>query len=297
MADAFQPTFRQPLGSVLAKPNDRLGPVLSAISGGGGGDYVADAVSNDATAYLSATLATPAGRALSWCYFAKFTNRGVDNKNMVPFSFGNDPDFFGANSGYSTAYTNISAYDVGGPRDMATGFDITHNVSFDEIAFDTDVDAYSFGQWVFIAGAIDTDHPNGEKIYCMRVNDSVWIQGEGEASDGSGGAFDILFAGAFEIFRVVDFGGGEQFRCFGDFADLTIIPNQYIDWSDSATTQLFRTVAGKPVDPSVAAAALGLNNSNSFRLFGGSAGWIAQAALLGLTITGSLPDASTSPSD
>lgn len=145
--------------------------------------------------------------------------------------------------------------------------------------------------WANYIMAAQTDLPAGQKILKLYVND---IDVSNTFSDG-GPSFNIATNGL--EFWIGDDGQGSPFT--GDLSDVRIFPGvNLLSGGDIpvANRRLFIDANGKPVDPSVATAALG--TSGAILLSGDSTSFGTNQGDGGtFTTTGTLTNASTSPSD
>lgn len=148
--------------------------------------------------------------------------------------------------------------------------------------------------WVCVIGSIDANAARKGKIYLGDVD----VTDAAQWNDNSGGnTYPFTVASNGLMFRF----GDDDFGNFwaGDFADWRIMPGvSLLNGSGDipeATRRLFIDADGKPVDPAVTTAALGAPRI----LFSGDQTTFATNQGTGgvFTLTGSLTNASTSPSD
>ncbi len=248
--------------------NTMIEEINAFVSGGGG--YHADAVSFDGTSYLSIASLT-----------------ATDSGN-----FGQAFWVKAAFSGGSETIWQVDPVDTftSGGFLLAGNSNLTLKNGGDSISANS-TSATADGAWHCVVMAGATNHADGSKklkIYVDRVDvTAVWIDGQP--------AFILLFNG------LPLFAGDDSFAegLVGDIADLRIAPGQ--DWFtgadiSSATLDLFQdAITLKPVDPAVATLALG----DPAVLFSGDATTFGTNQGTGgtFTLTGSLTNASTSPSD
>jgi len=146
------------------------------------------------------------------------------------------------------------------------------------------------GEWHHCIFAANTNHALGSRVLKFYVDD-VGITPTPSADFGI--AFKAAFNGVNHVF------GSDGFDFFtGDIADFRLFIGPVILVAGDiplATRRLFIDADGKPVAPSVATATLGAGDI----LFSGGASAFGTNQGTGgaFTITGSLTDASTSPSD
>lgn len=239
------------------------------VPAGGGGDYTASAVHFDGSAWLgcNSLVATDNG-LLSFVFWEKIAAADYSAATILV----SDPNAFetyvvgtasGANRSFQ-ARVNDGGANTGGPDAIGAGFPPD--------------------QWNCVIVTLDSQAGTG-KVY------------RGDTDVSAGWAADTGFSGAFNglpFFVGGDGGGGTT----GDFADIRIMPGVSLlttgDISE-ATRRLFIDAGGKPVNPAVATAALGApcilfsGNAAAFPTNQGTGG--------AFTLTGSLTNASSSPSD
>lgn len=138
--------------------------------------------------------------------------------------------------------------------------------------------------WHNIMFSVQTNLGAGSKILQLYADDAV-VTG-GTVGD-FGAAFLMTFNG--KSFYIGQDTFGVNFT--GDMADFWMAPGVFTDWSVTANRRKFISAAGKPVDPSgfPASALLFSGDATTFGTNQGTGG--------AFTATGSLTNASTSPSD
>jgi hypothetical protein len=147
----------------------------------------------------------------------------------------------------------------------------------------------SAGVWLPLLVSADSNHAQGAKVVQMYLGDSNVLD-VAQTVD-SGPAFDMVFNGLSYFFG--SDAAGDTLTA--DVADVRIDPGRFVDFSVEANRRLFIGANGKPVDPAVATASLGI----PVILFSGDATGFAvnQGTGGAFTLTGALTNASTSPSD
>ena len=256
-------------------PVRRKGKKMLILGGsGGGGGYHADAVHFDGSTYISTGSLTAANNAF---FSFSFWTKAEDNADIVYVS---DP---------SGSYNNYGEIATGAFPDSVTNFFLGDGTS----QLLTATDNYDESLWTHFIGSFDVGHDGNNKVGVIYINDVFHVSG---GSGGSGPAFNLAF-NALPFF-LGDDGFGDPF--IGDMADVRIMPGvSLLDGGGDiplATRRLFIDGSGKPVDPSVATATLGAPGAI---LFSGNASTFATNQGTGgiFTTTGTLTNASTSPSD
>lgn len=253
-----------------------LGIKASAQNSAGGGGYTASAVHFGGAASLDrAAIACTDNGLFSAVYWFK-----------IPAS-ANDFDILWAaitpNSGY--AYSNI----------RLSGGTFFPSCAFNEGAFvfDCDTSALAFDVWHSIILSCDTNKTAGNKLAKVYIDDVAAVLTRTDA----GAAFSSAMNGA--PFHIGDDGFGDP-PVIMDFAEARFLPGvSLLDGSNDipeATRRLFVSASNKPVDPAIATAALGFAGA---MLFSGDASTFGTNQGTGgaFTLTGSLTNASSSPSD
>lgn len=146
------------------------------------------------------------------------------------------------------------------------------------------------GEWIWLGFSVDAGHPSGERISVAYQND-VDLQ-ISPVNDGTDAGIDpITTAISGHSMTVLSSGSTSPLDC----ADFIMWVDQQIDFSVEANRRKFIDASGKPVDPAGAVAEFGApiclfsGNSSTFATNQGSGG--------AFTLTGSLTNAGTSPSD
>ena len=139
--------------------------------------------------------------------------------------------------------------------------------------------------WHNILVAIDTNHLSGAKIAQVYVDDVI-VTGSWTTDHAS--TCTALMAGL--KFAVPDT-TEDTLVYIGDMADVWVAPDAFLDFSVEANRRKFISASGKPVNPSgfPASAVLFSGNASTFGINQGTGG--------AFTLTGTLTNAGTSPSD
>lgn len=260
----------------LALPARAQLPLTGAGSGVvGGGAYHASAVHFDGTsASLHIASLSSTDNAFSslvfWIRAAAFTA----NKIVCVTS----PELFFTN------YVQIF------PSDGSIAYNAASGDGASVLEADSISPVFTPDTWACVIATADTNHPAGQKISKVYIGDTdiscTFLD--------SNPAFTIGTNGL--SFFLGDDGGGNSFAF--DMADFRFMPGISLLTAGNipeATRRLFIDAGGKPVDPAVATAALGTpavlfsGNATTFGTNQGNGG--------AFTPTGSLTNASTSPSD
>jgi hypothetical protein len=147
--------------------------------------------------------------------------------------------------------------------------------------------------WHSLIVSVDTNQPAGQKVAVSYLDDALWPY-EGTVDD-----IEAAFVMPFNGREFFVFDDGFSDGVTGEFADYAIYCGKALHEVDGtisvATRRLFVTADNKPVDPAVAAAVLGAPTC----LFSGDAtSFVTNQGNGGaFTLTGSLTNATTSPSD
>lgn len=254
------------------------GTNVSAIGipsgGGGGGGYTASAVNFDGTGvYLSnAALTAVDSSSVSWSYWFKASA----TDGMVQWVV--DPD---------GNYSNDSNISGGtGHTDVNFEFNDDNGNSLGINYFD-----FTRGDWHSVIVSVDTNHAEGLKVAAAYLDGVLWTP---DSIDDASAAFLPAIAGLPFFFGDDSFGDGYV----GDFADFRfMVGTSLLSGSTipDATLRLFIDADGKPVDPATATATLG---TPTILFTGNAAAFVTNHGSGGaFTLTGSLTNASTSPSD
>ncbi len=253
-------------------------PPLPITDGGGGGEYVAQAVHFDGDAVLeNEALSCTQNQFFSFSFWS-LVAVGVSGFNSV--LWGVDPenlfasgDVFAGAGGASSGEYYYFVGNAGGDYlklDQATGFPI--------------------GPWTHVCGSMNTLLQTASMVV-----DGVLQTTEVNLTSGGSAFSDAAFNGLSFYFGSDTFPGD---RFIGDVVDPWFAPGQYIDFSDPANVAKFRDpVTGKPVflgnngqvPTGTAPAVFFSGDASTFGTNLGSGG--------DFTLTGSLTNASTSPSD
>ncbi|PWJ93532.1 hypothetical protein C8D77_101211 [Mesorhizobium loti] len=260
------------------------GAIASAANigaGGGGAPYVAQAVHFDGSAQLvsSAPLAgisTP--------------SRGILSVWWKTAETGSDFRFLATNAGYNFELDwpfdpNLVAQDMIlnlNDADFTNQFSFFPNTSF----------LYPLSGWMNLLIAWDTNFPAGQKLFECAVNGALIDHSVLTVNDAHD-AFDVDYSGIFTAFG----NAADGYIPKGDVVDFYFAPGQYLDLTDPAKIAKFVEADGKPVflgsDGSIptgtAPAIFFSGDASSFATNKGTGG--------AFTPTGSLTNASTSPSD
>lgn len=249
--------------------------VIADTGGGGGGDYIAKAVHFDGTAWLvnDALTATDNG-FVSWTGFLKFVNNSGNSTFAVV-----DPD---------NSYT--TSWNYSGSSPIKYYADLESADASASIHVQTHDGSPVADVWHSIVGTAETDFASGQKrgkLYIDRIDVTELVD--------SDAAFTLAFNGLPFWFGNDDSASGATFDC----ADVRFITGvSFLSAGDIPveTLDLFVTADNKPVDPAVATAALGAAGAV---LFSGDATTFGTNQGTGgsFTLTGSLTNATTSPSD
>lgn len=150
--------------------------------------------------------------------------------------------------------------------------------------------AVSSGIWINYLISADSDHDGGSKVIYSYLND---VQYATDSIINAGTAFDMVFNGLKSVVGS-DLGGS---NLKADIADLWIAPGQFLDFSVESNRRKFIDATGKPVDlgsdgstPTGTAPRIFFSGDyTDFPVNQGTGGTF--------TLTGTLTNASTSPSD
>jgi hypothetical protein len=267
-------------GSALTSSPDAL-LAASVDAAGGDGPYVAKAISVDGVTELFIdSLACTDNGNFSMSGWFKMAEVPSDARNIFvsdPNNQYNNFAFIGQARGDDTTLGNLGA-------ELWVGVDETKS------AIEFDADCFSGGAWHHVLMSFEMNHPNGEKLYKVFVDDVDIADTNPSPDQGIAG---IALINALQIYIFGDGSGGNGF--VGDVADLWIAPGvSLFDGSTipEATRRTFISADGKPVDPTgfPSAACLFSGDADSFGAnqgTGGAASW-----------TGGTPtNATTSPSD
>jgi hypothetical protein len=235
-------------------------------------DYHADAVHFDGSTWLrNAALAATDNGSLSMSFFYRISS--LQGYAVIWYV---DPE---------NTYTSGSAFDDS--SGLYAGLWFVDGGNTDNFAIDGNGNVGAFDEWHFAVFSLSSQTGEG-KFYLDRVDVTNFVQEQGLP-------FSAIFNG------LPLFVGGDSFPGDGviaDIADLRIAPGQ--NWLTDgdiapATFDLLCTSDNKPVDPAIATAALGV----PAMLFSGDASTFATNQGTGgaFTTTGTLTNASTSPSD
>lgn len=252
------------------------GIIAAATGGGGPAPYHADAVHFDGSAWLSIAnliAASPRNFAMSiWVKMASLDDNPFSPLLVVSPEVLYDP-LIAIEAGTGT--TNQFYYDCAPIPGALKGYSNDNTI----VAV----------QWMNLKISANSDHPVNEKIVQLYLGD---VDVLGDVVD-AGDAFDMVFTG-LPLFLFSDSVGS---NFVGDAADTWIAPGQFIDFSVEANRRKFIDVNGKPVD-------LGADGSTPtgtappMFFSGNAAGFPTNKGTGGVfTLTGSLTNASTSPSD
>jgi hypothetical protein len=252
---------------------------MSSVAGAGGGGYVAQAVHFDgATSLLCNSLTATDNAFVSFSFWMR---RDKAVGAAAPILWAADAD-------------DNQAYVLGINLDGGTGGNI-NLVTFSLPGFSDRYHVKSAAPgddvWVHFVGCVDTNHDSGSrhgKIYMDDVDVTVVYTDLG-----------VAFTQAYNGYDFLLFSDGFASKFTGDIADMRVMPGtSLLDGSGDipeATRRLFIDADGKPVNPAIATAALG----EPCILFSGDASTfiVNQGTGGSFTLTGTLTDAATSPSD
>lgn len=250
----------------------------SAGSGGGGGDYHADAVHFGGDASFHIDSLTAPGDDTGFCSFSLWVKMtGAHVAEGLPLWVSNPEDVYDMSSGpqgASPIWASTFA-DATGTNDMTVN-------TIGAGAFPTDT-------WVNVLVSCQTNLGVASKILQVYLNDTAYTFNIGDVH----GAFLMTFTGfSFWV-------GDDSFGDFitADMADFWCAPGVFIDFDVEANRRKFIDDSGKPVY-------LGANGeiptgTSPSVFFSGDATTFGNNLGTGGTFTaaGSLTDASTSPSD
>lgn len=251
-------------------------PVFIPSEGGGGGEYVAEAVHFDGATQLA---------------IASLANAGGANTDKFSVAFWVRPT--GESSGAffaSDPAATYGAYSYLGNSDAYVGLEDSSFTNIRSRLFGAGVSEYI---WLFCISTGDMSSRKMASFTCQARNISSSNSGSDNDDIGTD-PFVFSLQGLPFVF------GGDTFQfAIADVADVRIMPGvSLLDESDqisAETLALFIDENGKPVDPSVATAALGApcilfsGNATTFVTNQGTGG--------AFTLTGTLTNATTSPSD
>ena len=159
----------------------------------------------------------------------------------------------------------------------------------DFLAGNSPTGAWTAATWVNVAVSVKTNLSAGNKLQ------KVVASGTNQTPIGGVSDTDPSFAIDYSAQTLAIPDDPLDASLFtGDMADFQLWLGQYIDWSDAGN--LSKVISGgKPVNPTIAAAAFG---AQTVLLSGDAAAFATNQGTGGaFTLTGSLTDASTSPSD
>lgn len=257
------------------------GFALGKAGGGGGGDYVAKAVSFDGGTVIKLTdqavgLAANSPTGL-WACWVK----------------GND--IFNSSSNPAFAYSlGSDAFDIKNALGVQNGIGTDWASSPDYVdAFGSNNNSNPIpgDRWVLLMYSWDMNHAPGSRVIQLYYEDEAQTSTI-EYDDGA--AFSIDYSDTGWVF-FGPFDNDAAIKC--DAADFQLwLGGDFVDLSVEANRRAIISASGKPVDPAVAAARFGSQkilfsgDASTFATNGGSGG--ATSMLIG-TIT----NATTSPSD
>lgn len=263
--------WRFPFRDALGKKRRRF-PVDVSVGDSGDDGYQANAVHFDGSTALSIASLTAPG-----------DNTGLFTCSMwLKVSQNNfDDGFVWWVCDPNGNYTILSGPEMGSNQ-WATGLD--------DLGAITSGAPLSAGTWMNLLISAQTDKAIGQKVMQIYINDALATY---TPTDISAGAFLLTFNGREFWFA------GDPFDQYaeGDAADIWIAPGQFIDFSVEANRRKFISANGKPVDlgadgstpTGTAPAVFFSGNASGFAINKGTGG--------DFTLTGSLTNASTSPSD
>lgn len=276
MASVCRPICRPLVQGLVLPADSKDGPALAGGSGGGGDSYVAEAVHLDGSAYLSraAGLAIDSPLLLYSRWFKR--QAGV---NSTLYFWVHDPEGNYMSSDGQASVGNGGAINIG----------LLSNDFAGNLATDTDGSAVSEGAWHNLLIAAKMDEAAGQKTLAIYLDDVAYDA----AIVDNNASFSIDFDGVPLFFFTDTFGVAFT----GDMADVYFAPGQFLDLTVEANRRKFIDANGKPVD-------LGADGSTPTGtapavFFSGDASGFATNKGTGgaFTLTGSLTNASTSPSD
>jgi len=230
-------------------------------AGGGGGGYVAKAVHFDGATWLrNASLTATNSSQCTWSGWAKGT---IDTATKYMFDF--DPAGFE----FGPTFSNANFFQFWPATDGAT-----------DIEFTSDGLVWIDDKWNHIFGYVDTNHPAGEKIIAIFFNG---VQITGTIAD-TADAFVIPFA---NVVALPDTTEDRPVEFAGDMCDWWVGPGVL----ETDITVFRDPVTGKPKNPSgfPSGAILFSGDATGFPVNQGTGG--------AFTLTGTLTNATTSPSD
>ncbi len=269
-----------------------ISPALLAArpAGGGGGGYTAKAVHFDGATWLrNGSLVATDSNFFSFSYWFKNSDLATANMNCG-LTFVVDPE-----GGYTTDLDNrgvipTPTINLGMGLLNAAG---TLGVTTSIIDPNTTAPPVTDTSWHHLLFSGETGLASGSNVRSFWFDDVDMTH-----LDSDQGPFQMAFNGLSFWFGADNFGGGTGSGILGDVADAQIMPNTYLVSGGTipqATRRLFISASGKPVDPATAIATLG---TPAILFSGDAAGFAANQGTSGaFTLTGSLTNASTSPSD
>lgn len=237
-------------------------------SGGGGDDYVADAVhfaSNVGLTIASLTASdSPFLTVSCWCKF------DIDDGGKL-FLFD-----------YADFGSPDSSLGFGGWLFGTIKTDFSADISMEAAGLSENV-------WHHLLLSVDTNHGDSAKILKAYVDDVDVTN----ILSNTGSAYSMPFSGKS---LAVCFDGSTN-TSVGDFADIWIAPGQFIDLTVEANRRKFIDASGKPVDLG-ADGSMPTGTAPAVFFSGDATGFATNKGTGGaFTLTGSLTNASTSPSD
>lgn len=262
---------------------DTVGIIASAANigaGGGGGGYVAKAVQLDGGTWLNLDAFPGADSqhitTVAW-FVMPTPGEGVSSMTL-PF------DWDAAHTEWLTIYFSADGSMEGQIENIVDGH--STGILLEKYA---PAGSYVFDDaWHSLAMAIDVSQgPGADKIWQLYIDDLPFATTIQHVPD----AYTFPFNGA--SVSITD-DPADTSLLTGSVADMQIFVGQFIDLDNVTNRRNFVTADNKPVDPSVAAGAYG---APTLLFSGNAASWTSQAAAQGFAITGSLTNATTSPSD
>lgn len=266
-----------------------LGSDILSVGEGGRGGYAATGAHLDGSFNLRTESLTAPGDDTgycSWVYHFKASSSGLANGSVLWVV---DPD----NTYTSNAYLSVinagnvllhhQFCNVDDSGCWNANSDGSHLISRDDA-------------WHTVYVSVQVKHTTGQKIYNYYLDENAFSSTFAQSGANGGNANTLQFNGL--AFAVFDDGFDDGYT--GDVAEFWIAPGQYLDFSVEANRRKFTDADGKPISkgadgslPTGTAPAIFLSKNNGdaipFTQNRGAGG--------ALTVTGSVSDATTSPSD
>lgn len=249
--------------------------MIASKPGGGSAPYIASAVHFDGSACLDIASLTALGDDTGFLSFAVWLKCAVPVSDDELWCLNASSDQNGLADISNIAKFNIAMYDASG----------------NDALVNTSPAVFITVSWFLLMVTMSSDFDAGDKILQIYLGDTAYTFTKDDASP----AFVFTFDG--QEFSVGAWGTASPNKYVGDMANFWFAPGQFVDFSNQANRRKFIDAGGKPVN-------LGADGSTPTGtapaiFFSGDAAAFATNAGTGgaFTLTGSLTNASTSPSD